>query len=931
MSSPPSQKRKPAQQTYSKRRLRRRVLDNPLTDPDDDDAWRSMSFHQPLLPKRPTSQKAATMTVEPTQEQIDTVVNVVGTDPYTAARYLRVKQCDPQAALNAILEGEEITKLEQSISWDPALMTADRDGNTNLHPLGASAAPTRGNSPAPSLKDSAPGTAERADADLARALAESERQDPPYEPPYGGWKQQESGTMNKDGTELKKVGPETRKEYDQHQWGMVVHGASELVPDVAIEDRVQGEGDGAPRFLKHLPDGDYTPSLITICHSIPVAREAFLLAGQTRSDYGYDADWWKGASIPKPRIITTADGSAADSETDRYDEFVAELQRLTAFLDSSNRVYASTGGLTQTDVMQNGPLTARSTSLLDLFMDTYTEVVGSRVGPEQAEQIAGLFTTRAGTIGQSGQSEDKTSVLEIKINCADDVADDLKPDLSEYLDKLVWDTDSTEPVENYVERPAEILVMKLRQENKSATHLNVRIPANLVMDKYLKENVPATRALREQIVQSKRRIKKITDIEERLQFWKRDNRPPLLDTRQLLKHTHGHFSGQNRWDADQADKTNNVALAGERPPHYDDVARQLETVMASIDEKLKVLAEEKQKARRAISDLSKTTPQELAGQELQYRYTLRGVATKPHITYVLRPKSAEDHEIEATEHNETMEDAHNINTDEENTTPAGMQWWRIEYEVFGQTAKIRRTKAEDYDVLRAVELENDAALVVYANDESNDVDFSELPQPLEEFIRKDNEQLLADIDASKRNPPPPYQDLGAPAASAGTLDGDVQWGGVPLALDEVNERDDDQDSTRAQHDGADYVADPDVVSIVGSHKPASLTMNEWLSSSDAYDSYPSAVNGSVRLDFDSTDPEPVDINLDDVADDSVGNNAEMEMQEKKGMPSLIPTQQRHDVTTEITSDQNMSGMGASQDLGVGGAVAHSEDSTTKGG
>lgn len=45
---------------------------------------------EPLVPKRPDSQKAATMAVEPDQQTIETFKNFTNCDDSTARRYLRV-------------------------------------------------------------------------------------------------------------------------------------------------------------------------------------------------------------------------------------------------------------------------------------------------------------------------------------------------------------------------------------------------------------------------------------------------------------------------------------------------------------------------------------------------------------------------------------------------------------------------------------------------------------------------------------------------------------------------------------------------------------------------------------------------------------------------------------------------------------------------
>ncbi|PPJ54634.1 hypothetical protein CBER1_06157 [Cercospora berteroae] len=873
-----------------------KVLECPLGQPCNADELKNMSFvpakYQPE-PLRPSSQKAATMTMEPTDEQIETLINFTGTDAGTAKRFLRVKQCNVETAANAIFDNEDITKLEQGISWDPNLMTADRDGNNNLHPLGTSAAPTRGNSPAPSLKDSAPTSNEQEDAQYAQAIAQSQE----VMGPYGGWTQQETGTVGKDGTELKRIGPSTQKEYEESRWGMVLHNANELVPDVPLEERVQLPDDDAPRFLKHAPDGHYVPNLLTICHNIPVVREAFLLAGQGIVDYGYASDWWKGATIPKPRIVQTDSEATADDDVEKANEFVAELQRLTAFLDSSARVYASSVGLSKTDVMKACPT---ANNPLEHLLNSYFKIASARCGNE-AGQIAELFCSRAGPIGESDEDKNQTTnVLALRASCADDVPEDAKPDLAECLDRLVWSTDSEdpEPQQYYLHQFGKVLVMKLEQEDRTASHLNIRVPATLVMDKYAEENIEATGPLRQQLVQSKRRIKKITDVEQKLKYWTKDGKQ--MDASQLLKHTHGHFSGQNRRDVDQADKTNTASLSADQPTEHSNIAQQLETVMASIDEKLKLLAEEKEKAKKAISDLSKATIPGLEGQETQYRYTLRGVATKPHITYLLKPKAEIEEQPENAEHNEhagqTTSKSDATMNDDETTTPPGYQWWRIDYEITGQNAKLTRTKADDFDVIRAVELEHNSALLVYASDDAvDDIDISDLPPPLLEFIRQDNEQLTADIEASKRNPPPPYQD-----------DQDDLPQLVRASV-EAAEHDDDADSTKAQYDGDDHQSTTDALTR--------MSAGDWISHSAS-----------------NRDPEPVDIHLDPVNEtppsgaDPFPETREMEMIERKGPSSLLTSRAEQSTGPgQYGEDVGMGGVGESQDIGIGGAPSHGDE------
>ncbi|KAF2170812.1 hypothetical protein M409DRAFT_63869 [Zasmidium cellare ATCC 36951] len=672
---------------------------------------------EPLVPKRPNSQRAATMAVEPDQESISTLSSITGCDGDTARRYLRVKQNNVEQAVNALLDGEDISKLEQSSIWDESAFTADREGNQNLHPLGTSAAPTRGPSPAPSLGLQQPMSKHDEDDELARALAMS-RGD--VDMPFA----QERGVVKQDGSEVK-FGPATRDHYDQSQWALVP-ASQEIVPDAPAHRR-KYDGQG-PRFLKHLPDGDYTPNLITICHSIAKLREAFYLRDYVKHDYGSEPDWWRGHPIPMPRIVHTSDGTSAEPDSDKYDELISEVQRLTAFLDYSQRTYASIGGITQSDMIKNNEASSsRPDTLMELFLQGWMEAAGSRLGATGA--IKKLFTTTVGTNAAAGMADANMRVVDLTVKPREGTTD-----LLELLDDLLWDTEPNgdEMVDNYIEEPADFIVMRVQHSSQSAKRLGLDVPASFHIDKYLQENVEATRGIRQQMMQGKRRVAKIDEIERKLKSWQHPKKSTQVEARQLLNHAIGHFSGQNRKAVDTADMTNHSDLEHDEPDYYPDVAQKLEQIVASIDKKLVVLAEEREKTCKAISELSKASL-DLQTLETHPRYTLRGVATKPNITYVLYPTEGEDRDMS--------------NSDED-TTPPGHQWWRVAYESSGSSASSIRTRAGDFDVLRAVELEHSSALLVYGNDEACDrEDYYKptVPDALKEFVERDNIQFQQEL------------------------------------------------------------------------------------------------------------------------------------------------------------------------------------------
>lgn len=558
---------------------------------------------------------------------------------------------------------------------------------------------------------------------------------------------------------------------------------SEIVPDADILSRAHIAGE--PRLLKHLPDGDYTPNLLTILHSIPGAREALLLTDATRADYGEDADWWHGHPIPMPKIVHTVDGTAAQPDEDKYDEIIAEVQRLMAFLDSSDRSYATIGGLTQTDAIKNStPGTTRAGTLLELFVDNWMTAAFSKSGT--CGNLAARFMTSVGTNSNESLDTPELSIIDMHIS----PPQVQKTDLTELLDSLLWNTDpdDIDSADHFIERPADILILRLAPTSSSVTQVGVEIPAELYLDKYLKENITASRSTRREIAHSKRRILEIEAQEQQLMYHphpKKSNE--RIDARQMLRHTLGHFNGQNRLEADNADeKITGPTAVSDLPPHYRDVAARLEEAIKRVDEQLERFAEEKERTRQAISDMSKASPLDMQEDNLEHRYTLRGVATKPNITYLLMPKTEPEDE-------EMLLEPSNIDDD---STPEGMQWWRIDYEVFGSSAKINKTKAPDYDVLRAAELEHSSALLVYANDQANDPDLydTNLLRPLETFIARDNAHFQLELE-SERTKPPAYDF--AEDSISGNENGKGGGAGPEAPLQSIEERA-SLDSTRAE-------------------------------------------------------------------------------------------------------------------------------------
>lgn len=149
-----------------------------------------------------------------------------------------------------------------------------------------------------------------------------------------------------------------------------------------------------------------------------------------------------------------------------------------------------------------------------------------------------------------------------------------------------------------------------------------------------------------------------------------------------------------------------------------------------------------------------TEPSEFPNEPPTHKYTLRGVCTEPHVTYVLKSANTSDP-------NDLMELDDGSHSSE--------QWWRISYstedgktrqaekraaqgnqsasqhgDVIGYTAK----KVREIEVLRAAREEWRTVLLVYASDQAINAKVEPAPMQLQvssTISRNDSHELIFEI------------------------------------------------------------------------------------------------------------------------------------------------------------------------------------------
>ena len=468
------------------------------------------------------------------------------------------------------------------MTWSENDFSADRDGavqygpneqpsyNENtMYPLGG--APTRGSTPVPSLKQ--PTTNDEEDAQMQQAIAMSRES--------ANLDYQESGVLSGGKNTSTRFGPAVRSNYDPTQWAVTLPG-QEIMPDLDPLDRIHHGGE--PRCLRPLPSHQYLPNLLTILHSIPLARKSLLLPTKTRTDYGHDSEWWNGHTIRLPRIVSTVDLSSAEPATGEGEELVTEVQRLMALLDASTRSYGSVDSLLRLDAVNNMSSDIPRAALVDRVLHAW-ELSAKHVAPDLASD-AEIFRSVMGTNDEDGVTTPYMRLMPLHL--ATDHGDRAVT-FTEALNELLWDLDDPEEYDNYIEQPSEVLCIHVAREDQSVERAGLIVPPSFYIDQYLKDNVGETRALRKQISQTKQRLTNIEAAQFKLQSVNRSGISGRLESSLVLGHSIDHFSGQNERDLldERASTGANTDVDLPAPPEvHEHIAERLNAVYASIKAKL---------------------------------------------------------------------------------------------------------------------------------------------------------------------------------------------------------------------------------------------------------------------------------------------------------------------------------------------------------
>lgn len=303
--------------------------------------------------------------------------------------------------------------------------------------------------------------AEREERDLQQAMAMSLDQN------FG---EQETGITNATGPNF---GPATRDHYDTGEWAMTLFNPSSREAIISPDPHDRKRTSDEPAFLRPSQEGMHLGGLLTILHSIPLAREALLLRDKVLSNYGYDPQWWNGQPINLPKIVCLDDVYIED---DDWDDILYEAQRTMAFLDSTERAFGSVDALASFKSMSTyGPDAA-----VPKFLETWY-AAAERTDPEN--ELATVFSSLAVKQSLSGTDTPIERGF-VTLECFEEP--EQGQTLYDVLDRTVWADRPGEDLDDvWLEHVADVLTIRLENPKPSATSFQVKIPATFYPDRYL--------------------------------------------------------------------------------------------------------------------------------------------------------------------------------------------------------------------------------------------------------------------------------------------------------------------------------------------------------------------------------------------------------------------------------------------------------------
>jgi hypothetical protein len=608
------------------------------------------------------------------------------------------------------------------------------------------------------------------DPAIQRAMAESLRQTLPA---------QENGVT---GTAAS-FGPANRDFYEPSSWALTTFSTSREIidhPPPSKRRRVDDE----PVFLRGSKDSDYLGPLLTIYHSIPLAREALLMPSLRIHAYGHDSSWWSGTTDENTKALSTDTTLQVDRDELNV---IAESQCLMAFLDKTDRAYGSVDALADLRAVRS----CSGDSAFIRYLETW-KAAAFHQAPENP--LAQVFSSVA--CRKCGPDEDE---LEQKsLLCVEaPIVRNPGQTLVHQLDSTIWNDDGGNIDDVWIDHPAEVFTIRIHDLNNSQDGLDLAVETIWYPDRYMRECREVTQQIRKQLQSVRREIAQCTNTQRRCEAVRLpDNR--VLAIREVLDAaarastiavgtkavSNGLFESQRSLSEDPVAQS-----------EIDAIGSELNNVLRKIEQRVQFLEQRKEElgARMREIALQLTRPTDESPGLPHHKYTLQGVSTRPNITYVRRPN----------------QDLLHLGDDEDSSEDPKYQWWQISWvqddaqpedrptanPVIGPVTRAQAEASKEYraapglsagkgdgsrpytirkvnasEVLEAVKTECHSVLLVYASEIAMQPKGGPLSLPLKHFVDRDNQAFADEC----------RQEAGPGRDVSSDHNGEVEFEDVPL-------------------------------------------------------------------------------------------------------------------------------------------------------
>ncbi|KAK5630950.1 hypothetical protein RRF57_006665 [Xylaria bambusicola] len=638
-----------------------------------------------------------------------------------------------------------------------------------------------------------PSNATQEDADLARALAESAAE--------SGVIPQEAGVIDNE-TSSKYFGPANRSEYESEKWAMVPTKATAETDAADPPPSNRRRDIDAPAFLRQTKL-HRLGAILSIYNQIPLARNFLLSCGVPTSVYGQGAEWWKGKPILRQIVLgKLARGEEVWGE-DAHPDFVEELHRLLAFLDSSERSYASADSLAETKAI-DPTFGSWMPDVEDKLFQALQEasIANPDSGIEEMTttgMIMSIIPPSDNEPESSGQDEEEDNTTSfIFLDIALDFESYSRVDtMYDALDHLLWSSalslDYSFPHNAKTAvllKPGEVLTIRFGGSGFSKP---CEIPAVFYADRYMNDRKDLAIHFQTQIRQIRSALEKLAWKEEELVACTgelccfnlqgfRDKHDVRQCSARLMKFAEQLLERQNKdvqwrqfedqWKTGSPYSMDDLRLihSWSGPSIYTDKELSyqekwkhiIQACRDKIEEADRVVTVRKRltcQEHEADNDLFVFRSQDAYRPEYwnpSTKYLLRGVATTSDVAYVC-----------------VREDSQ-FNLFSETMPVAKDQWWKVGY-VASDASPIKCEVTPD-DVLQAAGTESKNPILVYASE----VALNREKIPLSDALRQElaQEASLREVKSQNQEVQMQYQSqVGVTAAALSQLPSEVGTGG----------------------------------------------------------------------------------------------------------------------------------------------------------